>query len=100
MYEAVKKRYSDRLNVELEKTDVNKYWPMAQSAHNIFAKNKVEGSLSDFLAAKAVDGLFIAIGKEEAVIRKNPNELGSAVVDKVFDYYNRQKQGNGTSLSF
>ena len=45
-------------------------------------------------------GLVIAIGKEEAVIRQNPNELGSTVVDKVFDYYNRQKQGNGSSLSF
>ena len=87
MYGAVKKRYSDKLNVELEKSDANKYWPLAQSAYNIFSKNKVEGSLSDFLAERAVDALFIGMGKEEVVIRQDPNSLGSAVVSKVFDYY-------------
>jgi hypothetical protein len=87
MYGAVKKRYSARLHTQLEKTDANKYWPMAQSAHNLFARNKIEGSLSDFLAERAVDALFIGMGKEEAVIRQNPESLGKAVVTKVFDYY-------------
>ena len=99
MYGSVKKRYSDRLNQELDKTDVNKYWPMAQSAYNIFAKEKVEGSLSDFLAERAVDGLFIAIGKEEAIIRENPNELGSAVVTKVFNYYRNKQNSNQGGFS-
>lgn len=33
---SVKKRYSDRLNVELDKSEVNKYWPIAAGAYNIF----------------------------------------------------------------
>ncbi|MEE9371513.1 MAG: DUF4197 domain-containing protein [Saprospiraceae bacterium] len=99
MYGAVKKRYSNRLNVELDKTDANKFWPMAQSAYNIFAKKKVKGSLSDFIAERAVDAIFVAIGKEEAVIRQNPNELESAVVSKVFDYYkNNQRRTKRVSF--
>ena len=87
MYGAVKKRYSDRLNIELDKTDAKRYWPMAQSGYNLFSKNKIEGELSDFLAERAVDALFIGMGKEEAVIRQNPQSLGKPVVTKVFDYY-------------
>ena len=98
MYGSVKKRYSEKLNEELDKTDVNKYWPMAQSAYNIFAKNKVEGPLSDFIAERAVDALFIAIGKEEAKIRENPAQLGSAVVTKVFDHYRNKQNSNQPSL--
>lgn len=91
MYGAVKKRYSEKLDVELSKSEAPKYWPMAQSAYNIFAKKKINGSLSDFLAERAVDALFIGMGKEEAVIRQNPNALGDAVVSKVFDYYKNKQ---------
>ena len=66
MYNTVKNRYSARLGQELDKTEANKYWPMAAGAYNIFAKNKMEATLPDFLAERAVDGLFLAIGKEEA----------------------------------
>ena len=87
MYGAVKKRYSDKLDIELDKTDANRYWPMAQSGYNLFSKNKIKGELSDFLAERAVDALFIGMGKEEAVIRQDPQSLGKSVVTKVFDYY-------------
>lgn len=87
MYGSVKNRYSAKLNAELDKTEANKYWPMAQSAYNLFSKNKIEGSLSEFLSERAVDAVFIGMGKEEAVIRQNPQDLGKAVVTKVFDYY-------------
>ncbi|MFM2395003.1 MAG: hypothetical protein RLZZ546_2986 [Bacteroidota bacterium] len=84
---AVKKRYSARLNTELNKTEANKYWPLAAGAYNIFAKNKVDASLSDFLAEKSVDAVFLAMGHEEKEIRKDPASIGKAVVTKVFDYY-------------
>ena len=91
MYSTVKNRYSTRLGQELDKTDVNTYWPIAMGAYNIFAKNKMQGSLPDFLAERAVDGLFIAIGKEEAKARTDYKALGNSVVTKVFDYYSDKK---------
>ena len=91
MYSTVKNRYSARLDQELGKTQVSTYWPIAVGAYNIFAKNKMDGSLSDFLAERAVDGLFIAIGKEEAKARTDYKAIGNSVVTKVFDYYSKNK---------
>ncbi len=91
MYGAVKKRYSDRLDGQLANVDETKHWDTAVSAYNLFAKKKIEGSLSDFISERAVDAVFIAMGKEEAVIRKNPASLEKAVVTKVFDYYKDKK---------
>lgn len=90
MYTSVKKRYSEQLNAEFDKNDVNKYWPIAAGAYNAFNSNKVDNNLSDFLAEKAVDGLFLTMGKEEAEIRDDYESLGSSVVNKVFDYYTKK----------
>jgi hypothetical protein len=92
MYVTVKKRYSTRLDTELDKTDANKYWPMAATAYNLFAKDKIDNSLSDFMAERAVDAVFIGMGHEETEIRKDPASLGKAVVTKVFDYYKNRNQ--------
>ena len=92
MYGSVKKRYSTRLDQELNKTDASKYWPMAASAFNLFAKDKVEGKLSDFMAERAVDGLFLTMGKEEKKVRTDYKSLGSQTVTKVFDYYSKKKK--------
>lgn len=91
MYAAVSKRYSERLDVELAKVDETKHWDTAVSTYNLFAKNKIEGSLSDFIAKRAVDAVFIAMGKEEAVIRREPSSLGKEVVTRVFNYYQDKK---------
>jgi len=94
MYGSVKKRYSSKIEAELGKTEALKYWPMAASAFNLFAKKKVDSSLPDFMSERAVDALFLTMGKEESKIRKDPNKLGDAVVSKVFDYY-KKKKGKG-----
>lgn len=90
MYISVKNRYSLRLDQELQKTEVMAYWPLAASAYNLFSEQKINSSLPDFLAERAVDALFLTMGKEEAKIRKDPASLGRAVVTKVFDYYNNK----------
>jgi hypothetical protein len=92
MTSVVKKRYSSVLSAQLDKTDANKYWPMAAGAYNLLAKNKVEPNLSDFIADKAVDAIFLAMGHEETQLRKDPASVGSAVVTKVFDYYVKNKR--------
>jgi hypothetical protein len=91
MYGSVKNRYSARLETELEKLDVLQYWPIAAGAYNIFAKNKVDASLPDFMAERAVDALFLTMGKKESEIRRDPGQLGKAVVNTVFDYYSKRK---------
>ena len=93
MYQTVKNKYSSMISMELDKADINQYWPLAAGAYNTFAKNKVDSNLSDFIAERAVDGVFLAMGKEEKKIRKNPNELGKALVSKVFSYY-KNKSNN------
>jgi hypothetical protein len=87
----VRRRYAEKLSVELAKTEADKYWPIAAGAYNMFAKNKVDASLSNFMADRAVDGLFLAIGHEEQEIRKDYKSLGISVVNKVFDYYTKNK---------
>jgi hypothetical protein len=94
MYATVKKRYSSKLDNELQKTEVTKYWPVAASTYNMFAKKKVGDSLSDFMAERAVDAMFLTMGKEEAKIRQDPKQLGKQIVTKVFDYY-QKKKGKG-----
>ena len=91
MYQSVKKRYASKIESELAKTDALTYWPMAASAYNLFAKEKVNSSLPDFLSERAVDAMFLAMGKEEKAIRKDYKALGSQVVTKVFDYYTKNR---------
>lgn len=92
MYGSVKKRYSSQLDTELDKTEAKTYWPLATGAYNIFAKNKIDNNLSDFMAERAVDALFLATGREEKKIRQDPASLGKTVVTKVFDYYGKNKK--------
>jgi len=91
MYSTIKNRYSERLESELNKKDVTKYWPMATSAYNLFAKEKVNGNLSDYISERAVDALFVGIAAEEKIIRGDYTKMGNAVVTKVFDYYTKNK---------
>jgi len=93
MYTTVKKRYSEKLESELSKKDVTKYWPMATSAYNLFAKEKIKGDLSDYISERAVDAIFVGMAAEEKIIRGDYTKMGNAVVTKVFDYYTKNKQG-------
>lgn len=94
MYDTVKKRYSTRIEQELGKTEALTYWPIAATAYNVFAKQKVNSSLPDFLAERSVDAVFLAMGKQEASIRTDYKSLGNSVVTKVFDYYSNKKNKN------
>ena len=92
MYGSVKKRYSARLGKSLEGQEAVQYWPVASKAYNLFSSNKVDTTLPDFLAERAVDALFIGIGKNEKVVRADYKSVGSKVVTKVFDYYSDKQK--------
>lgn len=90
MYSSVKNRYSARLGESLQGQEAVEYWPLAAKAYNLFSKNKVDTTLPDFLAERAVDALFLGIGKNEKAVRADYKSLGSQVVTKVFDYYTKK----------
>lgn len=92
MYGSVKQRYSAKIDNELQGTEALQYWPLATGAYNMFSSKKIEGNLSDFMAERAVDAVFLAMGKEEKEIRNNYQALGDVVVTKVFDYYQNNKK--------
>ena len=99
MYSTVKKRYSTKIETELGKTEALELWPVAAKAYNLFSNKKVDSSLPDFMAERAVDALFLSMGKEESKIRKDPKKLGKEVVTKVFDYYAKNKNKKGSAKS-
>ncbi|MBS1592941.1 MAG: DUF4197 domain-containing protein [Bacteroidetes bacterium] len=45
--------------------------------------SKVSADLPDYVTRKALDGLFVMVGKEEAKIRQNPAAAGSSILSKV-----------------
>lgn len=96
MYKSVKAKYNTRLDEEFSKVPELQYWDAAKTAFNLFAgkEDKIEGSLSDFASERAVDAMFLAMGKEEKEIRKDPASVGKAVVTKVFNYYQKKKAMN------
>lgn len=42
-----------------------------------------DADLPDYVTRKALDGLFVMVGKEEAKIRQNPQAAGSSILSKV-----------------
>ncbi len=91
MKTVIRRRYSERLNTEIKNMDANKIWPIAAAFYNIFAKNKMEASLSNSIVDRAVEGFFIAIGHEEQEIRKDYKSLGIFVANKVFGSYTKSR---------
>ncbi len=92
MYGSVKKRYSARLGKSLEGQEAVQYWPIASKAYNLFSSKKVDTTLPDFLAERAVDALFVGMGKNEKAVRADYKSLGNQAVTKVFDYYSNKKK--------
>lgn len=77
----------------------NKEWKkIADVVNNIpFSNFKVESSLTDFVAARAIDGMYNMVADEEKKIRTDLNFRKSDLVKKVFNYADdelKKKKGN------
>ena len=69
----------------IEKVEVTKYWnPVITTYNKIPFINKQNPNLNDYVTAKAIDGLFLMIAKEEKQIRKDPLARVSAILKRVF----------------
>lgn len=66
----------------------DKEWTVISNAYNIipFTKNKLETSLTDFVSARAIDGMFAIVGTEEAHIRNKYDLRKTDMMKKAFGY--------------
>lgn len=76
--------------IQLEGAD-REWRKIATVINNIpFSNFKVESSLTDYVAARAVDGMYMLVAEEERKIRTNLNFRKSDLVKKVFAYADDQ----------
>lgn len=68
----------------LEKVDATKYWNSVFSAYNKVALKKVDPDLKAYVTERALQGMFLQIGVEEAKIRKDPAARTTETLRRVF----------------
>lgn len=90
--------YKPKINLSLEKklvgnVSTNQSWDLLTGKWNEMANsmigkiagfNPVEVKLDEYLTNKALDGLFLKIGEEEKLIRKDPLARTSDLLKRVF----------------
>lgn len=69
-----------------------KYWGEVMTRYNSIPLVKtVNPDLSEYVAQKAIDGLFLEVAKEELKIRGNAADRSTLLLQKVFGYADRMK---------
>lgn len=76
--------FSPVINNAMEKVNVTKYWNDVFSVYNKFSSKPVDTNLGAFVTAKALDGIFYAVGQEEQKIRKDPVARVTDLLKSVF----------------
>lgn len=80
------------IQTSLDKVNATKFWTDAITAYNkIPLVKKQNPDLVDYVNTKALEGLFVKVGQEEAKIRENPIARTSSLLKKVFGYYDQNK---------
>jgi len=76
----------------LNKVGATKYWGDAANQYNKIPLVKpVSTDLSDYVAQKAIDGMFIQVAQQELLIRDNLGARTTTLLQKVFGYADRNK---------
>lgn len=82
---ALLSRFTPIVEHTLEQNKATKSWSKMVSKYNKLPMVKpVNIDLSQHVAQKTIEALFFYISKEEALIRKNPAERSSDLIQKVF----------------
>lgn len=80
------------IKTSLDKVNATKYWEDAVTAYNKIPLVKdMNPDLPGYVNGKALDGLFYMVAQEEEKIRENPVERTTAMLKKVFNYYDENK---------
>ena len=81
----LREKFLPVIKVSLDKVNATKYWTDIIKAYNkIPFVQKMNPNLPDYVTAKAIDGLFVMIAKEELKIRKDPVARTTELLKKVF----------------
>jgi len=77
---------------------VDKEWAkVANTLNNLpFVNIKVENSLTEFVSARAVDGMYLLVADEEKNIRRDVNFRKTDMMKRVFGYADEQLRLKGT----
>jgi len=62
----------------------HKYEQFADKAVTVGMLKKEDADLDEYVAQKALDGLYVMVAEEEKKIRKDPIGTGSSIIKKVF----------------
>jgi hypothetical protein len=78
-------KYTPIVKTALAKVNATKYWTEIVTIYNKIPFVKKENpDLTSYVTAKALNGLFHLVGKEETKIRKNPTAQVTDLLKKVF----------------
>lgn len=85
-------KFSPVITNSLSKVGATKHWGDVTSRYNMIPMVKqINPDLSEYVAQKAIDGLFLEIAKEELKIRGNLNARSTPLLQKVFGYADKNK---------
>ena len=85
-------KFKPVINTSLAKVGATRYWGDAANQYNKLPLVKpVNTDLSDYVAQKAIDGMFIQVAQEELKIRDNLGSRSTSLLQKVFGYADKNK---------
>lgn len=85
-------KFKPVITQNLAKVGATRYWGDAAAQYNKIPLVKpVNTDLSDYVAQKAIDGMFIQVAQEELKIRDNLGARSSSLLQKVFGYADKKK---------
>jgi hypothetical protein len=85
-------KFKPVINTSLAKVGATKYWGDATGQYNRLPMVKpLNTDLSDYVAQKAIDGMFLQVAQEELKIRDNLGSRSTSLLQKVFGYADKNK---------
>lgn len=85
-------KFKPVITSSLSKVGATKYWGDAANQYNKIPLVKpVSTDLSDYVAQKAIEGMFIQVAQQELLIRDNLGARTTTLLQKVFGYADRNK---------
>ncbi|MGE6218635.1 DUF4197 domain-containing protein [Nubsella zeaxanthinifaciens] len=85
-------KFSPVIANSLSKVGATRYWTDAAAAYNKLPLVKpVNTNLTQYVAEKAIDGMFLQVAQEELKIRDNLSARSTSLLQKVFGYADKKK---------
>lgn len=85
-------KFKPVISNSLSKVGATRYWSDAATAYNKVPLVKpVNTDLANYVAEKAIDGIFIQVAQEELKIRENIGARSTNLLQKVFGYADAKK---------